>query len=176
MMANLIYTDGSSSVKSGMCGWALTGMFDGRRVRMAGAMPGTNQLAELYAVIVALNGCSHVGGPSRIVSDSMYAIGCMTTYRKKWESNGFMTAAGTPVNHVELIKSGHRLMDQLAGSVEFVHVRGHRGEAGNEEADLISRFIRYMADKSGDPQELLKKIMEKDQTEIMIDWTKFPVV
>lgn len=182
-MASLIFTDGSSSLNSGCCGWGITGMMGSKRLRMAGGMRGTNQLAELYAVVTALNGLVYASSqatdfdvlPARIVTDSMYAIGCMTSFRKKWESNGFRSASGSQVQHVNLIKNGHRAMDLLAGRVELVHVRGHTGNSGNEEADKLSKFGRYMTEGSDLAKKELEKIVKDDPTEIMLHM-KEPVV
>lgn len=167
-MASLIYTDGSSSLKSGWCGWGLTGMIDGQRVRIAGAMKGTNQLAELYAVLVALQKVP-AGGHVRIVSDSMYAINSMTSFRKKWESNGYRNYMGQVIAHVDWIKIGHSLMNTR--NVEFVHVRGHTGNPGNEEADQLSRHARYMAEGTSSLEALAKKIgaAESEITLLMKD-------
>jgi ribonuclease HI len=151
-------------------------MMGKRRIRMAGGMRGTNQLAELYAVVAALNGLYYASSqptdfdvlPARIVTDSMYAIGCMTFFRKKWESNGFRSAAGTSVQHVNLIKNGHKVMDALVGRVELVHVRGHTGNSGNDEADKLSKFGRYMIEGSDMAKKELEQIVKDDPTEVTL--------
>lgn len=152
---SLLFTDGSNSLKTGWCGWGITGMIEEKRFRMAGAMKGTNQLAELYAVVMAIKQIPK-GGRLRIVSDSMYAINCMTTFRKKWETNGFKNYQGREIAHMELVKVGHGIMDTRI--VEFVHVRGHTGNPGNEEADKLSRYVRYMAEGTHSDSDLHKAI------------------
>ena len=45
-----LYADGSSSLKSGYCGWAVAGDIDDKPVSFCGYLKGTNQVAELMAV------------------------------------------------------------------------------------------------------------------------------
>lgn len=142
-MSNQIWTDGSNSLKTGWCGWAYHGMIDHKPVVACGYQRGTNQLAELRAVVEAM--AALPGGTEiEIISDSMYAINCMSDFRTRWERNGFLTFNGHPISHLELVKRGHREADRLRA--RFTHVKGHSGDGGNELADALSKSARYVAE------------------------------
>ena len=90
--------------------------------------PGTNNIAELTGIWLALACCPRVDVRLKIYSDSEYAIGSVT---KSWR----------PKQNVNLIS---RIRDHLAarGNVEFEHVRGHSGHPMNELADLYAGKAR----------------------------------
>lgn len=143
-----IYTDGSSGRKSGVCAWAVIGRVieDDKiigEIKKCGYEKGTNQRAELQAIIQALK-LIPVGGSAKIISDSEYSIKSMTSYRRKWRVNGYKTIEGNPISNFELITEGHNLLDQRA--IEFVHVRGHQGNEGNESADYLATYTRAVAE------------------------------
>jgi ribonuclease HI len=98
----------------------------------------TNQLAELYAVYMAMKVCVDSGEKRHVVlySDSRYTINCITVWYKTWEKNGWKSSTKEPVKHQELLKDMHGLMVKL--DIEFVHVRGHMGVYGNEQADRLA--------------------------------------
>jgi ribonuclease HI len=142
-MQSVIWTDGSSSIKSGWCGWAYHGSINGQEIVKCGYEKGTNQRAELHAMVEALRAIP-VGCVAEIISDSAYSINCLSSFREKWEYNGFLTYNGHPISHLELVKEGHRLMD--ARRVTLTHVKGHSGVGGNELADVLSKSARYVAE------------------------------
>ncbi|CAG8790886.1 12360_t:CDS:1, partial [Racocetra fulgida] len=45
-----------------------------------------------------------------------------------------------PVRNQDLIKKLKKLIDNRIGSVKLVHVRGHQGNHGNEQADKLSKI------------------------------------
>ena len=143
---NRIWTDGSSGMKSGWCGWAYHGFVQGKTVVACGYERGTNQRAELRAIVEALRAVP-AGERLEIISDSEYAIFSLTKYREKWEKNGFKSATAEPIKHVDLVKAGIAIVDRL--DVKFTHVRGHTGERGNELADILSKSARYVAEGRG---------------------------
>lgn len=138
-----IWTDGSNSLRTGWCGWAYHGIIKGQEAVRCGYEKGTNQRAELHAIIQALRAMPP-GTVGEIISDSMYSINCLTIFRKKWEENGFKTFNGHEISHLQLVLEGHKLMDSR--QVKLTHVRGHSGVGGNELADLLSKSARYVAE------------------------------
>lgn len=142
-MSNQIWTDGSNSLKTGWCGWAFHGTLNGSDAVGCGYEHGTNQRAELRAVIEALKAIPE-GGRCEIISDSMYAINCLTLFREKWERNGFKTFNGHEISHIQLVLEGHKLMDKRA--IALTHVRGHTGDGGNELADRLANSARAIAE------------------------------
>jgi ribonuclease HI len=139
-----IYTDGSSSLKTGICGWSVIVKLGEDEIRRCGWAKGTNQFAELFAVIYALRKVP-TNVPAVIYSDSEYSIKSLTTYREKWQKNGFKNATGATIAYKELIREGHRLLDSFA-DLALIHVRGHSGLAGNEEADKLAKAARYIGE------------------------------
>lgn len=90
--------------------------------------PGTNNIAELTGIWLAVAGCPRVDLRLKIWSDSEYAIGSLT---KDWKAkkNGDLIAQIR--RHIE-----------ARGNVEFEHVRGHNGDPLNELADKWAGMAR----------------------------------
>lgn len=103
----------------------------------------TNQRAELAAMRYALQGVNKAqqdGDKSKytIVSDSQYAIKSVTEWSKNWEKNGWKNSKNEPVANKDLVQECTSLLSKTGGSVSFRHVRGHRGDPGNEAADRLA--------------------------------------
>ena len=108
-----------------------------------GATNGTNQIGELCAVLEALR--THPGSePLVIETDSQYAINCSTKWVHGWKRNGWKNSQKKPVKNAALIKAIDAELSKRAGSVKFVWVKGHAGNAGNEKVDELART--YAAD------------------------------
>ena len=129
----IIYTDGSYDHKTNTCGYGVI-IFTTEDVKhtIYGRILEpkiTNNVAELYAIYIGL-----LTVPKEDVvihTDSMYAIGALTTFK-------------TSINE-ELINSIKDLMKNR--SVEFVHVRGHMGNKYNEEVDQLANQGRLTKEK-----------------------------
>lgn len=103
-----------------------------------GATNGTNQIGELCAVLEALR--AHPGSePLVIETDSQYAINCSTKWVHGWKKNGWKNAQKKPVKNMAVIKAIDAELSRRAGSVRFVWVKGHAGNAGNEKVDELAR-------------------------------------
>lgn len=103
-----------------------------------GATNGTNQIGELCAVLEALR--AHPGSePLVIETDSQYAINCSTTWVNGWKKNGWKNSQKKPVKNADLIKAIDAELSEREGSVKFVWVKGHAGNAGNEKVDELAR-------------------------------------
>jgi ribonuclease HI len=131
-----VSTDGSCLANpGGAIGWAWInhdGTFDS-----GGAASGTNQIAELMALLEAVRAHpSHQ--PLLIESDSQYAIKCASEWVVAWKRKGWKTAGGTPVKNLELVQAIDRAIGERVGPVRFRWVRGHVGNPFNERADQLA--------------------------------------
>lgn len=103
-----------------------------------GATNGTNQIGELCAVLEALR--AHPGSEDlTIETDSQYAINCSTTWIHGWKKNGWKNSKKEPVKNADLIRAIDSEITKREGSVKFVWVKGHAGNAGNEKVDELAR-------------------------------------
>lgn len=109
----------------------------------------TNNTAELTAIIVAydfiiddLNNGKKIG----IVSDSEYAIRCVTTYGEKCDKKKW----NVDIPNKELVKLGYTTYKNKA--VQFIHINSHTGKQdehslGNEEADRLANLALGITNK-----------------------------
>lgn len=103
-----------------------------------GATNGTNQIGELCAVLEALR--AHPGSEELVIeTDSQYAINCSTKWVQGWKRNGWRNSQKKPVKNADLIRAIDDEIGHRAGSVRFVWVKGHAGNAGNEKVDELAR-------------------------------------
>lgn len=67
----------------------------------------------------------------------------MTKFLPGWIRNNFRSATGQPVKNQDMIVHLLALLNQRGkdNGVRFVHVRAHRGEVGNEGADVGSVYL-----------------------------------
>src|SRR6266540_895306 len=95
-----VATDGACLGNPGPGGWAwTTGLTDasgGQRVT-------TNQEMELRAILEALR--AHPDQVIVILTDSQYAIDCVTTWLPGWRRRGWRTSARRPVKHQPTIEA-----------------------------------------------------------------------
>ncbi|MDG3009578.1 ribonuclease HI [Rhodococcus sp. D2-41] len=141
----IVSTDGSCLRNpGGAIGWAWVNHEGGNR--SGGARSGTNQIAELTALLEAVT--AHPGAdPLLIESDSQYAIKCASEWLPGWKRKGWRTASGGEVKNLALIQQIDRVITEREGPVRFRWVRGHVGNHYNEMADtLAGEAARTVAD------------------------------
>lgn len=133
----IVSTDGSCLRNpGGAIGWAWVN-HDGGTFDSGGAASGTNQVAELTALLEAIT--SHPGEePLLIESDSQYAIRCASEWVEGWKRKGWRTAGGAPVKNLDLVQAIDRAITERPGPVRFRWVRGHVGNPFNERADRLA--------------------------------------
>lgn len=126
----VIFTDGGCRGNPGPAGSGVFARFaDGRTAEVARALGrGTNNIAELTAIEIALDLLDEAGlpadAPVAVFSDSTYAAGVLT---KGWKAKA----------NVELI-AGIRARLAKRSGVRMHWVAGHAGVSGNERADALA--------------------------------------
>ena len=131
-----IYTDGACRGNPGPGGWGVVLIAGSRRKTMhGGTLESTNNRMELTAVIKALNALK--GGRQVILyTDSKYVLDGINSWIDGWKSRGWKTAAKKPVKNQDLWEA----LDNARGrhDINWKWVKGHAGNAGNEEADELA--------------------------------------
>jgi ribonuclease HI len=131
-----IYTDGACKGNPGPGGWGAVLEFGGEeRELYGGERSTTNNRMELMAVIEALSALKR---PCQVVlhTDSQYVQKGITEWIHQWKKRGWKTAAKEPVKNADL----WRKLDEVIGDhrIQWVWVRGHSGNNGNERADALA--------------------------------------
>ena len=140
-----IYTDGACSGNPGPGGWGVLLLSGGASKELCGGEAATtNNRMELLAAIMALEALKR---PSevRLHTDSKYLRDGITLWMQKWQANGWRTAARKPVKNVDLWQRLRAALERH--QVEWLWVRGHSGDIGNERADALARsgMEKYLA-------------------------------
>lgn len=124
------------------------GLNDPRNVSTGFPGKQTNNRAELYAILAALDSTSSLLSlnrdfqyqPLHIKTDSKYCINCLTEWWKNWERNGWKTSDKKQVENKELIqKIIEEIRARPLGFVKFTYVEGHSGIFENEQADRLAK-------------------------------------
>lgn len=132
-----IYTDGACSGNPGPGGWGALLLFRGVEKELnGGESRTTNNRMELLAAIEALNSLNR-RSVVRLHTDSTYVKNGITDWIHNWKKRGWKTAAKKPVKNAEL----WRALDEAVShhDIEWIWVRGHAGNEGNERADQLAR-------------------------------------
>ncbi len=144
-----IYTDGACSGNPGPGGWGAVLRYGDAEKELYGgeATPTTNNRMELMAAIQALEALTRPV-TVRLHTDSAYLRGGITKWLAGWERNGWLTADRKPVKNADL----WRRLDEAARphTIEWLWVKGHSGDPGNERADALANrgMVEAVAAKS----------------------------
>lgn len=139
MQGITIFSDGASKGNPGPGGWGAIVVADGKVVELgAREAHTTNNRMEMTAAIEALRYVSKLEATAPIVfhTDSSYVIRGVTEWVGGWQGNGWRTKQKQDVLNKELWQELAELANAL--DIEWKHVRGHVGIAGNERADEIA--------------------------------------
>ncbi len=120
-----IYTDGASSGNPGPSGIGAVLLWHGKRREISRFLgEATNNIAELTAVLDALEAVKRPSLPVRVHTDSTYVLGVLVKGHKV-KANAELVA---------------KLRDQMArfGDLEFIKVPAHAGVPENERADRLA--------------------------------------
>jgi ribonuclease HI len=147
-----IYTDGACKGNPGAGGWGVLLQYDGRKRELyGGEAHTTNNRMELTAVIRALEALKR-RCKVRLHTDSQYVQLGISVWIHNWKKRGWRTADNKPVKNDDL----WRRLDVLATrhDIDWVWVRGHAGNDGNEQADaLANRGVAEVLTGSKEEQE-----------------------
>jgi ribonuclease HI len=132
-----IYTDGACSGNPGPGGWGAVLRYGAhvRELRGGEGPSTTNNRMEMMAAIQALESLTR---PStvRIHTDSTYLRNGVTSWVAGWQRNGWLTKARTPVKNADLWQRLTAAVEPH--QVEWLWVKGHAGDPGNERADTLA--------------------------------------
>lgn len=132
-----IYTDGACSGNPGPGGWGALLSYGSRTKEICGgeAAGTTNNRMELMAAIAALEALTR---PSvvRLHTDSVYLRSGITSWLQKWKLNGWRTSDKKPVKNADLWQRLDAATQRH--QVQWLWVKGHAGDPGNERADALA--------------------------------------
>jgi len=132
-----IYTDGACSGNPGPGGWGALLSYGSRSKEICGgeAAGTTNNRMELMAAIAALEALTR---PSvvRLHTDSVYLRSGITSWLPKWKLNGWRTSGKKPVKNADLWQRLDAATQRH--QVQWLWVKGHAGDPGNERADALA--------------------------------------
>ena len=132
-----IYTDGACSGNPGPGGWGTLLCYGQHRRSLSGGEHATtNNRMELTAVIRGLEALTR-DCELQIYTDSTYVRDGITRWVSQWKARGWRTVNKQPVKNQDL----WYILDVLVSnrSIEWIWVKGHAGNAGNEHADTLAR-------------------------------------
>lgn len=131
-----IYTDGACKGNPGVGGWgALLVAGNKEKELFGGEKDTTNNRMELTAVIQALNALKRPCEINLYV-DSQYVLKGITEWIQGWKAKGWKTASKAPVKNVDLWQALDTA--RAVHQIEWIWVKGHAGDAGNERADQLA--------------------------------------
>lgn len=121
----LVFADGACSGNPGPAGLGVVALFEDQRRELSEYLgQGTNNIAELTAILRATELANQLGRPLRLYTDSQYSIGVLT--------EGWKVRANK-----ELVAKVKEALDAHPDAKLF-HVRGHQGVTLNEHADELA--------------------------------------
>ncbi|KAM4521926.1 ribonuclease H1 [Odontesthes bonariensis] len=140
--AVVVYTDGCCTANGQSRARAGIGVYWGHNhpLNVAERLEGrqTNQRAELQAACKALEQAKEKDIKKLVLyTDSKFTINGVTSWVKNWKLNGWRLKSGGQITN----KDDFVMLDRLNAELEVVwlHIPGHAGYRGNEEADRLSR-------------------------------------
>jgi ribonuclease HI len=120
-----VYTDGASSGNPGPAGIGVFIRYKEQKKEISKSIGiATNNIAELEAVKTGLLSLKSFNRPVRIYTDSSYAVGMLML---GWKIR----------KNMELITAIRKIMNRF-NDIKIIHVKGHSGDEGNEQAHLLA--------------------------------------
>ena len=132
----VIYTDGACKGNPGPGGWGVSLRYKGEEKELyGGAAETTNNRMELMAAITALETLTQ---PCQVKlhTDSKYVLQGITEWLINWKKRSWKTATNKPVKNEDLWRRLDTAIQRH--NIDWVWVKGHAGDVGNERADLLA--------------------------------------
>uniref|UniRef100_A0A452RUX0 ribonuclease H n=1 Tax=Ursus americanus TaxID=9643 RepID=A0A452RUX0_URSAM len=138
----VVYTDGCCSSNGRRRARAGIGVYwgPGHPLNIGIRLPGrqTNQRAEIHAACKAIEQAKAQNIKKLVLyTDSMFTINGITNWVQGWKKNGWKTSTGKEVINKEDFVALEQLTQGM--DIQWMHVPGHSGFIGNEEADRLAR-------------------------------------
>ncbi|WP_022977080.1 ribonuclease HI [Nevskia ramosa] len=136
MKAVIAYTDGACRGNPGPGGWGVSLQYGEHLKELCGGeAPTTNNRMELMAAISALESLREACTVT-LHTDSKYVLQGLTEWLPSWKKRGWKTADKKPVKNQDLWQR----LDVAAArhQIDWRWVKGHSGDAGNENADRLA--------------------------------------
>jgi ribonuclease HI len=142
-----IYTDGACSGNPGPGGWGtVLYLSDGGIHELGGGeAQTTNNRMEMQAAIAGLTLLRDSGqaDPVTVHTDSEYVLKGITQWIAGWKRRGWVNSAKKPVLNRDLWEALDSITTEvnqaLDRPLQWIYVRGHSGDPGNERCDAIAR-------------------------------------
>lgn len=96
----------------------------------------TNNAEEMKAILYAACRARLAGESAVIYSDSAYAINTFTNWMYSWERNNWTKSDGKVPENLDLVKAFFDLSKAM--DINFIKVKGHKGNKYNELADKLA--------------------------------------
>jgi ribonuclease HI len=132
-----VYTDGSCIGNPGPGGWGAVFVFRDKRSNISGfEKETTNNRMELMAAIKSVEAIPNTVHMT-VYTDSTYVKNGITSWVKKWQTNGWKSSSGSLVKNQDLwIKLSQLIADR---KIEWCWVKGHSDCMNNNNADFIAK-------------------------------------
>ncbi len=139
----IIYCDGACSNNQqpqNRGGWGAVLLYRDQAKEISGAERNTsNNRMELLACIKALEEVRNRSLPVEVYTDSAYLANCLLQkWYRRWQGNGWQTAAKKPVENKDLWLRLLALKEKFS-RITFHKVAGHSHIELNERADRLAR-------------------------------------
>lgn len=142
-----IYTDGACRGNPGQGGWGALLLYQEERRELYGAEDHTtNNRMELMA---AINGLAALKRRCELTlyTDSQYVRKGILEWMPNWKKRNWKTANKKPVKNVDLWQQLDEEVQKH--DIEWVWVKGHAGNPGNERADALANLAIDEMNKNG---------------------------
>ncbi len=160
----VVYTDGAcpNNGKKDAIGGVGVWFGDNDSRNVSERLPGdkqTNQRAEIYATIRALQVLEGTPGVVEICTDSMYVINAMTQWIAGW-----MLKKWADVQNADLFQKLQELACKR--TIIWTHVKGHSGIHGNEMADKLAVAGCKTDEEASEEKKGKEKVESKSKANI----------
>lgn len=138
MKALEIYTDGACRGNPGAGGWGVYLLYKNEKKEFyGGKLNTTNNQMELTA---AIEGLKVLKEPCKVklYTDSKYVMDGINSWIANWKKNNWKTASKKDVKNKDLWIELDA--ETCKHEIEWIWVKGHSGNIGNEKADALANM------------------------------------